>query len=70
MGEEGISGLTSVEFEILVFVSTFSLPPPRERAAASVENKDFHDFPRDGGDSRSVYCAFPSGGAWRGLVLI
>jgi hypothetical protein len=35
MGEENISGLASVEFEILV--SIFSLPPPREGAAASVE---------------------------------
>ena len=37
MGEENISSLASVEFEILV--SIFSLPPPREGVAASVENE-------------------------------
>ena len=66
MGEGGVSGLASVEFEILV--SIFFTSTSTRGVAASVENKDFRDFPRDGCDSSAVYCATAPGGAWRGLV--
>jgi hypothetical protein len=33
-----------------------------------VEKDGEREYPRDGCRCRWVYCAFPSGGAWRGLV--
>jgi hypothetical protein len=46
MGEGGVSGLASFEFEILV--SIFFTSTSTRGADASVENRDFHAFPRDG----------------------
>ena len=66
MGEENISGLASVEFEILVSIFVTSTPTRGGRCLR--RNRRFREYPRDGGDSRSVYCALASGGAWRGLV--